>query len=318
MPIKVNCNFCGEELFREPNQIRTREHHYCDRKCLSNSKKNAQEIECSWCNQKLVRPACQIKKNTTGRFFCGFDCRSLFYKKDYKVTCVVCEIDFEKVPAEQNRYPVHCCSVECRNQYNNKCVDYICDECGIKLRRPPSLFKNKTNAFCTQDCFDRFQNHKTRIRCDECGKIAWKSPSAMKKPHHFCSQKCFMKFSFPESQMEVEFEKLVKDLGISYDRNIWSILKGASCNNKDLELDFYFPTIKFAVEINGISHYKPIYGEKTFSVRKRNDRLKKEKCKDRGIILRVIKPGDCKRETYMPRYKRAIWEIKQCINIQKK
>ena len=76
-------------------------------------------------------------------------------------------------------------------------------------------------------------------------------------------------------------------------------------------MDFYFPTINFAIEVNGVGHYKPIYGKKAFEVVQRNDKRKRRACKDRGIILRVVKPGDCKVETYMPRYKRVIWEIKQ-------
>ncbi len=308
---KVNCNFCGTELIREPNRIRTSKNQYCDRKCLANSRKDMQEVECDWCSTKLMRYRREIGENATGKFFCGFDCRSKFYRKDYKVQCVVCGSDFEKNPAEQKRYPVHCCSIECRAKNNDRRETRKCDECGIPLSRPPSLFKNKKNIFCTQDCFDRFQNHKTRVRCDKCGKIVWKTPSAMKHPYHFCTQKCFMKFAFPESQMEVEFEKLVQDLDIPYDRNIWSILKNSGRNNRDLELDFYFPTIRFAVEINGIAHYKPIYGEDALAGQKIRDRKKKDKCKELGIILRVVKPGDCKRKTYMPRYKRVIWEIKQ-------
>jgi hypothetical protein len=47
------------------------------------------------------------------------------------------------------------------------------------------------------------------------------------------------------------------------------------------------------------------------AAQKVRDRKKRRACKERGIILRVVKPGDCKRETYMPRYKRVIWEIEK-------
>jgi hypothetical protein len=29
-------------------------------------------------------------------------------------------------------------------------------------------------------------------------------------------------------------------------------------------LDFYFPELRFAIELNGITHYEPIYGEDKF------------------------------------------------------
>lgn len=306
---KVNCNFCGTELIREPNLIRTRERHYCDRQCLANSKKNKHEVKCDWCNAKLIRPHCQIEKNATGKFFCGFDCRSQFYRKDYLVRCAVCDSEFEKVPAEQKRYSVHCCSKECRAKNNDRREIRKCDECGGRVFRSPSVLKDRRNIFCSQNCFDEFQNQKTEVECDKCGKKVWKSPSAMKERHYFCSRECFSKYAFSESFVETEFEKMIKPLGIPYERNDRTTLQYLIDKRKSMELDFYFPTIKFAVEINGGCHYKPIYGEDALAGQKVRDRNKRRACKRRGIILRVVKPGDCKRETYMPRYKRVVWEI---------
>ncbi len=306
---KVNCNFCGTELIREPNRIQNSKHQYCDRKCLANSKKNTQEVKCSWCDKGLMRFGGQIKKNTTGKFFCGFDCRSSFYKEDYKVTCVVCDSEFEKNPAEQKRYPVHCCSVKCRSKYNDRREARKCKQCDGDVFRPPSILKGRKNIFCSQDCFDIFQDQKTEVKCEKCGKKVWKSPSAMKERHYFCSRQCFSRYAFSESFVETEFEKLIKPLGIPYYRNNRSVLHGCAKNGGGLELDFYFPTIKFAVEVNGACHYKPIYGQNTLVQVKFRDRNKRRACKRRGIILRVVKPGNCKRETYLPRYKRVVWEI---------
>lgn len=306
---KVNCNFCDKELVREPNRIKNCKYHYCNRKCLASSRKNAQEVECSWCNKKFMRFGGQIKKNTTGKFFCGFECRSQFYRREYKVQCVVCDSEFEKIPAEQKRYPVHCCSVECRSKYNYCCEIRVCDECEREVCRPPSLLKDRKNVFCSQNCFDIFQNQKTEVKCEKCGKKVLKSPSAMKERHYFCSRGCFSKYSFSESFVETEFEQLVKNLKIPYLRNDRLVLHGCAKNGGGLELDFYFSTIKFAVEVNGGCHYKPIYGQDILVQVKSRDRKKRQRCKELGIILRVVKPGDCKRETYLPRYKRVIWEI---------
>ena len=311
MPIKVNCNFCEKELLREPNQIRTRKHHYCDCKCLANSKKNKVELKCDFCNESIVRAKSSVDGNSTGKFFCSSNHRGLYYKQAYHVNCVICEKKFEKVLAEQKRYPIHCCSIECRSKYNDRRELRKCDECGGKIFRPPSVMKNRDNLFCSIKCHDAFQNHKTEVKCEKCGKKVWKSPCAMGKRHYFCSRECFSKYTFSESFVETEFENLIKPLGLSYVRNDRKILHGCAKHGGGLELDFYFPDIKFAVEVNGGCHYIPIYGEEALAGQKVRDQKKRRRCIELGIILRVVKPGDCKRETYLPRYRRVIWEMKR-------
>jgi len=168
-----------------------------NRQCLADSnKKSIQEISCGYCETKVIRFFSQIEKNTTGKFFCGFECRSKYYKQEYKVRCVVCEIEFDKNPAEQKRYPVHCCSIKCRSKYNDKRKNRKCDECGDRIFRPPSVLKGRKNIFCSIECHDIFQNHKTEVKCGKCNKKVMKSPSAMKERHYFCSRECFSKFYF--------------------------------------------------------------------------------------------------------------------------
>ena len=272
------------------------------------------EVNCSNCGVRVDKSPCYIKRNKTGLFFCDNSCRSQYGRRNYKVQCVVCNSIFEKVSAEQKRHPVHCCSVICRNKYNDRRELRKCDECGGKVFRPPSVLKNRDNIFCSIKCHDAYQNQKTEVECVKCGKKVWKSPSAMLERHYFCSRECFSKYSFAESFVETEFEKLVKPLVLSYVRNDRSVLDGCAKHGGGLELDFYFPDIKFAVEVNGCCHYNPIYGEDVLAGQKVRDKKKRRKCRELGIILRVVKPGDCKYKTYMPRYKRVIWEIKRRIN----
>lgn len=52
-----------------------------------------------------------------------------------------------------------------------------------------------------------------------------------------------------------------------------------------LELDFYIPKLKLAIELNGITHYKPIYGKEKFERQQRNDEIKRGLCKEKGITL---------------------------------
>lgn len=54
------------------------------------------------------------------------------------------------------------------------------------------------------------------------------------------------------------------------------------------ELDIFIPELKLAIEINGIVHYKPIYGEQTLERTLKSDAIKQQRCEGREIILKVI------------------------------
>lgn len=58
--------------------------------------------------------------------------------------------------------------------------------------------------------------------------------------------------------------------------------------NTFLELDFYIPSLKLAIELNGITHYKPIYGKEKFERQVRNDKIKRDLCLNMGITLVVV------------------------------
>lgn len=63
------------------------------------------------------------------------------------------------------------------------------------------------------------------------------------------------------------------------------------CNRMDAinaELDFYFPALRLAFELNGILHYEPIYGRGQLARTQTNDTRKWAACLERGIELCVI------------------------------
>ncbi len=63
------------------------------------------------------------------------------------------------------------------------------------------------------------------------------------------------------------------------------------CNKRDLinmELDFYFPQLKSAIEFNGIFHYEPIYGKEKLRRIQELDKRKIDSCSDIGVQLFVI------------------------------
>lgn len=64
------------------------------------------------------------------------------------------------------------------------------------------------------------------------------------------------------------------------------------CNDrkllKGLELDFYFPDLKLAFELNGITHYEPIYGIDRLKRSQDSDKRKMSFCYELGIELAII------------------------------
>ena len=230
------------------------------------------------------------------------------------VHCVVCDREFEKHVAEQKRYPIHCCSIECRSKKNDKRLIKKCELCGKEVRRPPSLFKGKKNFFCSESCHNEFQSLREEVTCDQCGVIFKKQKCIIRRSNsNFCSTVCFSKHSFDKNFIEREFQRLAEELDIDFcihDRKTLRNPKETD-GRKGLELDFYFPQVKYAVEINRQSHYKPLYGEERLAAQKVRDSKKKRQCKELGIRLRVVKPGNCRAGQYMPRFKKVISEIKK-------
>ena len=54
------------------------------------------------------------------------------------------------------------------------------------------------------------------------------------------------------------------------------------------ELDIFVPCLELAIELNGIFHYEPIFGEEQLLKTQETDRKKVVKCRELGIKLFVI------------------------------
>lgn len=270
------------------------------------------KVKCNYCAKVHEKFTAQVNKNKTGIFYCDNECRAKELKKRTIVSCEVCSSMFRKNSADQKRYPRHCCSIECRSKLNRKSVSTPCSNCEQIVVRAQSQIKGKSNIFCSKECHDEFQTTKLKIKCNLCGKDFAQHKCIIERTKHgqnYCSHTCSSKVVYKESFIETEMEKLVKPIGLKYSRNDRSIVS-------PLELDFYFPDINYAIEINGLFHYEPIYGKETLLAQKERDSRKRRLCKEKGIILRVVKPGNCKDGTYMKRLKRVVWEIRKIINEQ--
>ena len=137
--------------------------------------------------------------------------------------------------------------------------------------------------------------------CGACGKNIAKVNSIVTKRKSkkiFCSKKCELSFNtkykryggkrsyleiFIEKQLDVKYPTLK----IQYNKKTLI----------DSELDIYIPTLKIGIEINGIYHYKPIYGESKLKYIKKNDRRKLYECKKRNVKLFIVNTNRWKKRT---------------------
>ncbi len=82
-------------------------------------------------------------------------------------------------------------------------------------------------------------------------------------------------------------------------------------------MDFYFPELNTAVEINGYLHFKPIFGLEKLKRIREIDREKAERCRQMNIELHII---DVSQEFYLTaNLKEKHWKnIKELVTSYKK
>lgn len=148
------------------------------------------------------------------------------------------------------------CSHKCQGASRNNDKEVICTNCNIKFLKKPSQIRG--NSFCSQSCSGSY--------------------NAKNKSHGTRRSKLEI---YLEEQIKLEYPKLQ-----------------CNYNSKELigsELDFYFPDLRFAIELNGIFHYEPIYGQEKFEKIVNNDKQKVSICRELGVELVIIDSSTCNR-----------------------
>jgi|SRR5579862_4787783 len=173
--------------------------------------------------------------------------------------------------------------------------------------------------FCGSNCRVAATKSGIYTKCANCDTPIYVRKSIYlksKSKNFFCNQSCgatynntHKKHGCRRSKLEIYLEKEIKN-------NYPNLLM--ECNNKSIinsELDFYFPDLKFAIELNGIFHYEPIYGQDKFDKIINNDKQKFKLCLEYGIELCII---DTSKVSYLnqkikEQYSKIIFEILNSI-----
>lgn len=126
------------------------------------------------------------------------------------------------------------------------------------------------------------------VICKQCGTLFKKQVCEINKtPNNFCSRSCsatygntHKKHGTRRSKVEEWLTNRIEEYGYEVNAN--------KIDEIGYELDIYIPSMNLAFEVNGIVHYKPIYGEKKFKRTQEIDKIKKKRCKENDIELHVI------------------------------
>jgi len=153
---------------------------------------------------------------------------------------------------------------------------------------------------------------RVKCLCANCGLSFEKQKSQMKGKNNFCSKSCaafynntHKTYGTRRSKLEIYIESCIRE---SFPK-INLLVNDKTLINS--ELDFYFPDLKFAVELNGIFHYEPIFGIDKHTKIQNNDKQKIIRCYEKDVELCVIDTSGFKhfKKEKADFYKNIIFEI---------
>lgn len=267
---------------------------YCSDLCRNNKYHfTRKQYNCLECNKEFEGFINQNPK------FCRHSCAAKFNnrKKDGNklVNCCDCNIEFSIWKSrDQKIYRCSSC-IKMKNKIEKDGKSKIvirniniltCKYCSNIFRH-----KMKNALYCSSKCKFNSKRKYEHI-CIGCSVVFLST----EKDAKYCSSSCrsinlklssYAHKSGGKSRSQIEIfieENLNKDFP-----NIKFIY-----NDKETigsELDVYIPELKIAIEINGIVHYEPIYGEEKLIKTQNRDKQKMINCYSLGIELIVIPLG---------------------------
>lgn len=167
---------------------------------------------------------------------------------------------------------------------NNQCK--LCKKICSRLY----YFNNKEKEKLRKKVYNSHTQYKQLVICKQCNKEFEKLNIEIKRSsNHFCCCSCAALYrnlhkisgcrvSKLELYLQEQLLLLYPTLVFSFNRN----------NIINSELDIYIPLLNLAFEINGIYHYKPIFGIEKLKQTQLRDNKKKLLCKENNIKLYII------------------------------
>ena len=176
----------------------------------------------------------------------------------------------------------------------------VCERCGDRFLKEVCNIRHTTHNYCSGRCRRNEQSTKT-FPCAECGDPVVKQAAVRARypnGRHFCCQSHAATFNnrlrqkTRRSKIEAEFfDRLVATFPeIEMIPNDKTMLPG-------IEVDVAIPSLRLAIEWNGVVHFQPIYDQEKLDVIQRRDAAKAQLAADLEIRLVVINDTDSSKKT---------------------
>jgi len=296
--VDVQCPECSKKFQRRKNYIKRSNSSFCSHECANKHRSNKIKIYCKLCGKEIMLYPKRIKANGN---FCSQSCIAKFYQlrnPNPRTINPITKSQYDKLKTPMNL-----------DEFNilkgNDPVPLVCIACYKPFTQKKQLIcraieQYSNVGYCSRRCCNADKSTLVQINCEECNKKILKYPSQIiKNKHCFCSYTCAAKFRNKNKTTGCRRSKLEAFLEAEIKSRYPSL--NMVCNEVHLlgglELDFYFPDLKLGIELNGITHYEPIYGIDRLTRSKDSDKRKMILCYEKGIELAVIDTSSAKNMT---------------------
>jgi hypothetical protein len=181
-----------------------------------------------------------------------------------------------------------------------KYIELKCEYCQNIFKRMLTYYnhgikhRGYKHVFCCSSCNYKYKSYVNTIelKCEICNKIFRRRKSEIrssKSGKYFCSSSCAAIYNnkIKKKSRRSNIEKKLCNLLVNEFPNL-NILPNDKTMLDGLEVDIAIPSLKLAIEWNGIVHFKPIYGQKKLNKVQNNDTKKLKIASKKNINLIVI------------------------------
>jgi len=244
--------------------------------------------------------------------FCNNSCAAKFNNtaraKHKTVSCYICNAEFIITEKEKRRRCFACPPPIKKTKIDlKKNNTFDCKVCGKNFKR------RNSQLYCGESCKQQVTRKRYKKICLHCksdflgekenSKFCSRSCRSLSlKLHTYAHKKSGLSRSKIEHSIEESLNKDFPHLNIVFNDK----------NTLGLELDIFIPNLKLAFELNGIFHYKPVYGTETLNKIQNRDKHKTLLCHSLGLKLITIPLGNTR---FTEKHKQDVYkQIKKIIN----